>query len=148
LKLLRFLGYLWALPNCVFALLFGPFYGIDWKSIRWKDGSLHITCKRAIGAPSAQTLGWIMFFVGEKNRAREVGVLGLHESEHVEQALLWGIFRDIAYGAEWVFRFIFMPGSVPASWKKQARWFRAYWNLYWEREARRAAGQRVYAEED
>jgi hypothetical protein len=114
--------------------------------------------------PGAQTLGWIMFFLGEHNRNRENGVLGLHEGEHVEQALRWGIFRDITYGAEWCFRVVVMPGAVPAErltiefWTRRnysqesakkkvkkwgSRWWRAYWNLYWERAARKAAGQQV-----
>lgn len=161
---LRLMGYFWALPTCLWALFLGPFYGVDWKSIRWKDGALHITCKRALGMPGAQTFGWLMFFVGEDNRQREDHALGKHEGKHVRQALRWGILRDVAYGAEWLFRVVFMPGDVPAEYvtaefwmargfteeqakarvkKWGARWWRAYWNLYWERDARLFAGQRV-----
>lgn len=162
----RLLGLLWSLPNSLIGLLLAIPYGARGFSAR--DWALVATVKRAIGSPGAQTWGAVVYCVGPGNRRRvdESTKLWYHERHHVTQGMIGGVFFMLAYGLEWFGRLLFRPGSVPVEWleptywerrgfdaensarrakRRGARWYRAYWNLSFERAARRKAGQRVCA---
>lgn len=136
---LKALGFLWCLPNTLIGLLMGVFYGArDWE---WRDWALVATCKRIIGDPGAQTWGAVVYANGERNRRRIEGDQPLWRHEylgHVYQAMMFGVFFLLAYGLEWLVRFAFLPGGPVDGYgaRGEARWFRAYYRLTWEKWAR------------
>ncbi len=140
MKFLYWLGFLWSLPNTLIGLILAKvFYGgRNWE---WFEGTLLVTVERAIGNPGAQTWGVVICCVGPRNRqvVDSLRPLWDHEYRHVLQGLVFGPLFLLAYGFEWLFRFVFMPGQP----KDAPRWFRAYWNLSWEKDARRYAGQPI-----
>ncbi len=150
MAILNLLGFLWCLPNTILGLLLAIPYGA--RDFAWEDWCIKCTVKRAIGNPGAQTWGVMVMAVGDHNRIRiESKALATsrrlwrHERRHTRQAFVFGVLMLVAYSMEWIARFLFKPGPTIEKYmetrhkgKGAKRWFRAYWRLSWERDARGA----------
>lgn len=94
MKILRFISYIWALPNTLLGLiLFFFIYGP--KSLKWNKGVLEGTCKRMIPWWTnvvGQTWGWLVVY-------RSTPYLGLenHERQHVVQGMVLGPLFLVIY---------------------------------------------------
>ena len=139
MKLLKLLGYVWALPNTLvgFLLLATLYFP---KSLRWQHGALEAIPWRAAliggGWVGAQTYGWLIFAKNELNRDN-VG-LAAHERVHVRHALRGGVFFAILYVAFFLYWWGF---GLRCSWRD------AYRNNWFERVAY-AEGDLVQAASD
>jgi hypothetical protein len=125
LALFKFLVFLWCSPNTLIGLLLAPFYGYISGPV-FRDWAVILNVRRAIGNPGAQTWGVLIYRVGPTEMSDR---LFRHEREHVLQGMRYGIFFLLAYGIEFLIRYLRHPRSG---------WKRAYFNLSWEVSARNA----------
>lgn len=133
--LLRLLGYLWSLPCLVVGLVLLPFYRP--KASYWSEGCWELVAgtdakgrTRIFGRPGAQTHGWLIYYASEEKRRSPR--LRAHERVHVRQAAWGGVFFSIAYALQFLWLFARPPAEPAAS----PRWYRAYYALWFERQAR------------
>ena len=124
MRLLKLLGYIWALPHTTVGLLLMIYYG--WTKVEWRDGCLEVVAKRQLlGGPwvAGQTHGWLIFFRNEQDQAN--GPLSVHERVHVLQGMIGGVFFVIAY----VLNFLVNMLIFELDFKK------AYYEIYFEKKA-------------
>lgn len=139
---INLLGCLWASPITILGLVFlAPFYGLSNLEWDWRRFTLTATAKRMVGDLGAQTVGSLKFVHPEARGLFDLGKddrLWRHEDEHRKQAYRWGVFFALAYGGEFVVRFVFCPGDDVWQYgsRGKGRWFRAYYWLSWEKKAR------------
>lgn len=123
-KLLKLLGYIWALPLSLIGIALFLVYKP--KSVKWSDGALDcvIGVPNLIGGPwvGAQTHGWVIFYKDEYNATRKD--LRIHERVHVRDALIGGIFFSLAYVAVFLYELV-----------RLRDWRKAYRNNWFERRA-------------
>lgn len=136
--LLKLLGYIWSLPLTIIGLCFIPIYGIE--AIYWYDGCIEIIAKkkkngktRIFGEPWGQTWGYLTYYDSEEHRKNKG--LRVHERFHTVQGMILGILFIPLYVAHFLWLLIFTPG-VPTS---HPRWYRAYYAIWAEKQARKAA---------
>lgn len=129
-RLLKKLGYVWALPHTAI----GALLTLTWyfpRKIQWRDGCLEvIPFKCLIGGEwvMAQTHGWIIFYRDEK--ALNNKKLRVHERVHVEQGMKGGIFYVLSYVGQWVFNSIKYGDTI-----------RGYYEISFEKEAYKYASE-------
>jgi len=119
------IGILWACFNTLIGLLLLPFYGPH-GSVEFRNWTVIVPVRRAIGNPGAQTWGNLIFVVGTQPLSDR---LFRHERAHVKQSMFLGPLFLIAYGAEFLIRLASHPNLG---------WRHAYFNLSWEKAARDA----------
>lgn len=100
MKILKYLGYVWSLPNVLVGLLLSAGY---WpKGARWVEGCLELKAHNTmIGAPAGQTWGWVIWY---NERTWEMDTvykrsIRHHEQVHVRQGAIGGVFFMLAYAA-------------------------------------------------
>jgi hypothetical protein len=121
--------YIWALPVTLIGVLAAIIYVPE--EIRWHDGCLEIVPKWILFDPGAQTLGWIVFYCHHNAMCCDEG-LRVHERVHVWQNLKGSIFFAGAYLCQFLWFYLF---AVPVDPVGEARWFRAYMAITFERIA-------------
>lgn len=135
----RLPGYIWSLPLTVVGLIFALVYVP--RSVRWSRGCVEVVPLWILGNPDAQTWGWLIFY--RSRVARAEGDLRVHERVHVVQAFWGGMFFAAAYGAHWLWLFLFDPpervGALDLA--GEARWYRAYRGVYFEKVAYRVQAE-------
>ena len=124
--MMRILGYIWATPLTLIGFALSLAY---WpRSWRVRAGALEAIAENTmIGAPDAQTHGWLIYY--RSDAMRNDRMLQIHELTHVAQGKRWGVFFGIAYAAE----FFYLWASRRAGWRD------AYRNISWEIAARENA---------
>lgn len=122
MRLLRWLGYVWAFPHTLVGFILMPFYGVaDWC---WRDGCLEVIVKKKmLGDPDAQTHGWIIFYRNAR-MGDDVG-LRVHERTHVIQGMIGGPLFVITYGLFFL---------IAWAWQRRS-WFDAYMANPYEKQA-------------
>ena len=143
--MIRFLGYLWALPNTLLGVLMALTVYFP-KMVRWRDGALEIVPRRRnlIGGPwvGAQTYGWIIF--GKTREMLDAVDLYAHERVHVDQGLKYGITLWFVYGAQFADKYFgdaktTLWARTSNGWARNLtglpRWRRAYYLIPLELEA-------------
>lgn len=121
---LRLLGYVWSFPYALLGLLAANvFLSLGWVATRtWRAGALELVCQGRFARWmttrnwGAFTLGWTIFFWEPPYET-----IQKHEHRHVDQALVLGVFYPFAYLVHLALR--------------------GYRENWFERDARRAAGQ-------
>ena len=105
-RVLRLLGYVWALLNTLIGALLVIYYGA--RVVSWSEGALEVVIKRPslIGGPwvGAQTFGWLIFYRDEK--AQSDRSLRVHERVHVRDALILGPLFLVAYAACFLYQWV------------------------------------------
>lgn len=140
---MRWLRYLWALPNALIGLLLALLW--YWpRDFSWSGTAVECTARnKMLGNPGGQTWGWVVFYRKDRrdfmpevasfdpshvwwySRPSGFARLRRHEHEHVRQGLRWGPLFLVAYPAEFF-------------WQLAKLWKQAYRNISWERKARAA----------
>ena len=128
--LLRFIGFLWALPHTLFGVLLLLTIYFP-RSVVWCDGALDVVVRWKLRPasfnPGAQTHGVIIFYAD----AHQLGIepLRRHERRHVDQCMvLGGVLYPLFYGLHYLWNYLtngFDGGK-------------AYEDNWFEKDARRA----------
>ena len=143
-KILRVLGYVWAAPLTLLALVYVlVFSALGWYKFTGRLGDALVWCVQQEKLPSllsrvwagwaGQTIGNVVVLRVDLTSDRGKMTLR-HEQEHVRQCMILGIFQPLFYGIAWLAIKIACPRSSP------------YYTNPFEIEARRAAGQVVDVE--
>ena len=133
MRALRIIGYLigavWSSPLTLIGLLLALVY---WpRSVRWSDGCLEFIGHRVWGVQNgAQTHGIAVWYTSKE--ARSNCPLRVHERVHVLQGLIGGVFYGLAYVGHFLVLYLRGAGD-----ELGPRWYRAYWEICFERQARR-----------
>ncbi len=127
------LGVVWSSPCTLVGLLMSIFYRP--QSIRWSEGAIELVAgrnkkgrTRIWGRPGGQTLGIVIWYASEDGMRNPRYTIRSHERVHVLQYLIGSVFFALAYGVEFLLRWVGAP-----SWRE------AYRALWWERMARHYA---------
>lgn len=143
-KPLRVLGFLWAAPLTLLALLYVlPFCALGWYKRLGTYGDALVWGVQLGRCPEFLKKRWQRWgghcfgnvVVVKYDVTTDRGKTTLrHEQEHVHQCMVLGIFQPIIYGLSWLAIKLACPRSSP------------YFSNPLELEARRAAGQVVDVE--
>lgn len=96
MKVLRVLGYLWAVPVTLVGLLLALLYLP--RSVRWRDGALELLAYWVLGPRGTVgvTFGWVIMY-SFKSWCDVPRHVARHERVHVAQCLRFGPFMLLAY---------------------------------------------------
>ena len=156
MKALRILGWLvgvvWSSPMLVVAIPLMLYYKP--RKVRWsrgclefladykrdKDGTILVDDEghkitRMLGNPGGQCLGVPIIGYADE-RCWENAPLRIHERRHCVQGFVLGILFGPLYGGHWLLIRVFDTPDEPAD---APAWKRAYWAIWFEKDARRHA---------
>lgn len=139
LRALRYLGYLWMLPNilvsCVFLMTCFVLGWVDYVQPSYPGILVSVRGPMARSLSKrwyAHTIGIFMFFYRSADADDETfDFMHLrHEQRHVDQQKILGPLQPVLYAI------LMLYGLV-----RYHSFFRAYTNCWFERDARKSAGQ-------